>query len=56
MIWPLNVLFAGFFKNIKIHIAVSVFIMAFLIVAYALGIYTSGQFNRVSPLISSSSE
>lgn len=47
VIWPLNVLFAGFFKNIKIHVAVSVVIIAFLVVAYALGIYTSGQFNRV---------
>jgi hypothetical protein len=47
VIWPLNVLFAGFFKNIKIHIGVSVVIMAFLVVAYALGISTSAQFNRV---------
>jgi hypothetical protein len=48
IIWPLNVLFAGFFKNIRIHIGVSVVIMSFLIVAYALGISTSTQFNRVS--------
>ena len=48
VIWPLNVLFAGFFKNIRIHVATSVVIMAFLIVAYALGISTSAQFNRVS--------
>ncbi|KAH7410093.1 hypothetical protein DE146DRAFT_336891 [Phaeosphaeria sp. MPI-PUGE-AT-0046c] len=46
VIWPLNVLFAGCFKNIKIHVAVSVILMAFLLVAYVLGIYTSGQFNR----------
>ncbi|KAH7091395.1 hypothetical protein FB567DRAFT_589286 [Paraphoma chrysanthemicola] len=46
VIWPLNVLFAGFFKNIRIHIGVSVVIMAFLITAYALGISTSSQFNR----------
>jgi hypothetical protein len=48
VIWPLNVLFAGFFKNIRIHIGISVVIMVFLVVAYALGISTSAQFNRVS--------
>lgn len=48
VIWPLNVLFAGLLKNIKVHVVVSVIIMSFLVVAYALGIYTSGQFNRVS--------
>lgn len=48
VIWPLNVLFAGFFKNIRIHVGVSVVIMALLIVAYALGISTSAEFNRVS--------
>jgi hypothetical protein len=48
VIWPLNVLFAGFIKNIKVHVVVSVIIMMFLTVAYALGIHTSGQFNRVS--------
>ncbi|KAF2822888.1 CBD9-like protein [Ophiobolus disseminans] len=46
VIWPLNVLFAGFFKNIRIHVGISVVIMAFLVVAYALGISTSAQFNR----------
>ncbi|KAF1915846.1 hypothetical protein BDU57DRAFT_515613 [Ampelomyces quisqualis] len=46
VIWPLNVLFAGFFKNIRIHVGVTVVIMAFLTVAYALGISTSAQFNR----------
>jgi hypothetical protein len=48
VIWPLNVLITGFFKNIRIHIGVSVVIMMFLVVAYALGISTSAQFNRVS--------
>ncbi|KAF1849144.1 iron reductase domain protein [Cucurbitaria berberidis CBS 394.84] len=46
LIWPLNVIFAGFFKNIKIHIGVSVVVMAFLLVAYALGGVTSAQYNR----------
>ncbi|KAF2030921.1 CBD9-like protein [Setomelanomma holmii] len=46
VIWPLNVLFAGFLKNVRIHIGVSVVVMAFLITAYALGISTSHQFNR----------
>jgi hypothetical protein len=49
VIWPLNVLFAGFFKNIRIHVGISVVVMVFLVVAYALGISTSAQFNRVSP-------
>jgi hypothetical protein len=48
IVWPLNVLFAGFFKNIRVHVGCSVVIMVFLIVAYALGISTSAQFNRVS--------
>lgn len=47
LLWPLNVLFAGFFKNIKIHVVVSVSILAFLITAYGLGIATSSQYNRV---------
>lgn len=49
VIWPLNVLVAGFFKNIKIHVGISVGVMAFLIVSYSLGISTSAQYNRVSP-------
>jgi hypothetical protein len=47
VIWPLNVLVAGFLKNIRIHIGVSIVIMLFLVIAYALGISTSAQFNRV---------
>ncbi|KAL6710516.1 hypothetical protein ACN47E_008564 [Coniothyrium glycines] len=46
VIWPLNILLAGFFRNIKIHVCVSALIMVFLIIAYALGISTSAQFNR----------
>jgi len=53
VIWPLNVIIAGFFKNIKIHVGFSVAIMAFLIVSYALGISTSAQFNRVRTIPSS---
>lgn len=58
IIWPLNVIIAGFFKNIRIHIGFSIAVMAFLIVSYALGISTSAQFNRVRahPLISSSTQ
>lgn len=48
LIWPLNVIVAGFFKNIKIHIGVTVVVLAFLVTSYALGIATSGQYNRVS--------
>jgi hypothetical protein len=51
VIWPLNMLFVGFFKNIRIHIGVSIVLMMFLLVAYALGISTSAQFNRVSPTL-----
>lgn len=47
--WPLNVIIAGFFRNIRIHIGVSVFIMVFLIISYGLGISTSYEYNRVSP-------
>lgn len=47
VLWPLSVLVAGFLKNIRYHIGVSVVIIAFLIVSYALGISTSAQFNRV---------
>lgn len=50
--WPLNVIFAGFFRNIKIHVGVSVFIMVFLVSAYGLGISTSSEYNRVSHPIS----
>ena len=46
VLWPLNVLIAGFLKNIKIHIGVNIVIMAFLIISYAFGIATSSQFNR----------
>ncbi|KAF2134777.1 iron reductase domain protein [Dothidotthia symphoricarpi CBS 119687] len=46
VLWPLNIIFAGFFKNIKIHVGVSIVMLAFLIVAYALGIHTSYEYNR----------
>ncbi|KAL5117006.1 hypothetical protein ACEQ8H_005092 [Pleosporales sp. CAS-2024a] len=46
VIWPLNVLVAGFFQNMRIHMGASIVILAFLAVAYALGISTSAQFNR----------
>ncbi|ORY12964.1 hypothetical protein BCR34DRAFT_600259 [Clohesyomyces aquaticus] len=46
VLWPLNVVCAGFLKKIGIHIGISVFILVFLIISYALGIATSGEFNR----------
>ncbi|KAF2646281.1 CBD9-like protein [Massarina eburnea CBS 473.64] len=46
VLWPINVLVAGFFRNIRIHVGVSVFTMVFLVISYALGIATSGQYNR----------
>jgi hypothetical protein len=48
VLWPINVILAGFFKKIGIHIGMSIFIVVFLISSYGLGISTSGQFNRVS--------
>ncbi|KAH7112882.1 hypothetical protein B0J11DRAFT_542169 [Dendryphion nanum] len=48
VLWPLNVILAGFFKRISIHIGMSILIVVFLIVSYALGIATSHQFNRSS--------
>jgi hypothetical protein len=49
VMWPLNLIFAGFFKTIKIHIVLSMIIMVFLVVSYALGGVTSMEYNRVSP-------
>ncbi len=46
--WPLNIILAGYFKNIKIHLYVSVVLMVFLVISYALGIATSPEYNRVS--------
>jgi MFS superfamily sulfate permease-like transporter len=50
VLWPLNVIFAGFFKSIKIHIVFSMILMVFLVVSYALGGVTSAEYNRVSPI------
>lgn len=47
VLWPLNVLFAGFLRNIRIHVWMSVFILVFLVISYALGISTSAEYNRV---------
>ncbi|KAI4947233.1 hypothetical protein J4E91_006583 [Alternaria rosae] len=46
LLWPLNVLLVGFFKNIKIHVVFSILIMIFLLVSYVLGGVTSAQYNR----------
>lgn len=48
VLWPLNVIFAGFLRNIRIHIGLSVFLLIFLVISYALGISISSEFNRVS--------
>lgn len=47
VLWPVNVVLAGFFRNIRIHVGVSVGILGFLVVSFALGIATSAQYNRV---------
>ncbi|KAF3011025.1 hypothetical protein E8E13_010921 [Curvularia kusanoi] len=46
VVWPLNVLLAGFLKNIRIHIGCSVALIVCLGVVYGLGIATSDQYNR----------
>ncbi|CAI6341124.1 unnamed protein product [Periconia digitata] len=46
VLWPINIILAGFLRNIKIHIGFSIGIMVFIIVSYALGIAASGQYNR----------
>ncbi|KAF2681717.1 iron reductase domain protein [Lentithecium fluviatile CBS 122367] len=46
VLWPLNVLFAGFLRNIRIHVGMSIFIMAFLVISFGLGISISSEFNR----------
>jgi hypothetical protein len=47
VLWPLNVLLAGFLRNIRIHVAVSIFILMFLVASFGLGISVSKEFNRV---------
>ncbi|KAF1922453.1 iron reductase domain protein [Didymella exigua CBS 183.55] len=46
VVWPLNVLIAGFLKNIRIHAGFSVAVILILSITYGLGISTSNQFNR----------
>ncbi|KAF1945839.1 CBD9-like protein [Clathrospora elynae] len=46
VLWPLNVIFAGFFKNIKVHVIVSVVMVGFLVVSYTLGGVVSGEYIR----------
>ncbi|KAF9701547.1 hypothetical protein EKO04_000976 [Ascochyta lentis] len=46
VVWPLNVLVAGFLKNIHIHIGLSIAVVLCLGIVYGLGISTSNQYNR----------
>ncbi|KAF2792989.1 iron reductase domain protein [Melanomma pulvis-pyrius CBS 109.77] len=46
VLWPLNLVLAGFLRKIGIHVGMSVFILVFLVIAYALGISTSHEYNR----------
>ncbi|KAL5379846.1 hypothetical protein DPSP01_008128 [Paraphaeosphaeria sporulosa] len=46
VLWPINVVLAGFFRNIKLHVGASVAILVFLVLSYGLGIATSPQYNR----------
>jgi hypothetical protein len=50
VLWPLNVLIAGFMKNIRIHVGFSLTLIICLGVAYGVGIATSNQYNRVGLL------
>ncbi|KAL1602185.1 hypothetical protein SLS59_004872, partial [Nothophoma quercina] len=45
-VWPLNVLIAGFLKNIRVHVGFSIAIVVGLSIAYGFGISTSNQYNR----------
>ncbi|KAJ4359026.1 hypothetical protein N0V95_002562 [Ascochyta clinopodiicola] len=45
--WPLNVLIAGFLRNIRIHVGFSIAVVICLGVVYGLGIATSNQYNRL---------
>lgn len=47
VLWPVNVVLAGFFRNIRLHVGLSVCTVVFLVVAYALGIAVSGEYIRV---------
>jgi hypothetical protein len=49
VMWPVNILIAGFIKKRRWHVGVSVVILLFLIVAFAVGGSLSPQYNRVSP-------
>ncbi|KAF2748181.1 iron reductase domain protein [Sporormia fimetaria CBS 119925] len=46
VLWPVNVVLAGFFKKMKFHVAASVLLLVFLLVAYLLGGLTSAEYNR----------
>ncbi|KAF2714373.1 iron reductase domain protein [Pleomassaria siparia CBS 279.74] len=46
VLWPLNVLFAGFWRRIGIHVGLSGGVMVFLLVSFVLGGVTSGEYNR----------
>lgn len=47
-VWPLNIIMAGFLRNIRIHVAFSIAMVVCLGIAYGLGISASNQYNRVS--------
>lgn len=51
VVWPLNVLIAGFLRDIRIHVGFSVVMVLSFGVAYGLGISTSNQYNRVSTCV-----
>lgn len=46
IMFPFNVILVGFFKTTKLHVWFSGLIMIFVVTAFALGIYVSGEYNR----------
>jgi RsiW-degrading membrane proteinase PrsW (M82 family) len=50
IMFPFNVILVGFFRTTKLHMWFSGLIMVFVVTAFALGIYVSGEYNRVSNL------
>ncbi|RAR10632.1 iron reductase domain protein [Stemphylium lycopersici] len=51
VLWPVNMVAVAFFKNVKVHVGVSVLVFAFLGVSFGLGGVVSGEFNRIMAFV-----
>lgn len=49
VLWPVNVVIAGFVRRVQVHVGFSILIVVMLCVSYGLGIATSKQYLRVRP-------